>query len=47
MVNAQNERVDTHGPGIEGYSGLPVKCYPSKTDYHPLAACFEVLRVLG
>ena len=32
MVNANNERVDTHGPGVAGYTGLPVKCYPSKTD---------------
>ena len=28
------------------HAGPPVKSYPSKTDYHPLAACFEVLRVI-
>jgi mannose/cellobiose epimerase-like protein (N-acyl-D-glucosamine 2-epimerase family) len=45
MVNAANVRVDEHAK--EGHIGAPVKCYPSKTDYHPLAACFEVLRALG
>ena len=44
MVNAANNRVDNHAAA--DHEGLPVKCYPSKTDYHPLAACFEVLRVL-
>ena len=45
MVNAANERVDTHA--APDHVGPPVKCYPSKTDYHPLAACYEVLRALG
>ena len=45
MVNADNVRIDTHaGPD---HTGEPVKCYPSKTDYHPLAACYEVLRTLN
>ena len=44
MVNAENTRVDTHA-GAD-HTGLPVKCYPSKTDYHPLAAAYEVLRVM-
>ena len=37
MLNAANVRVDTHAAA--DHAGLPVKCYPSKTDYHPLAAC--------
>ena len=45
MVNAENVRTDTHaGPN---HFGPMVKCYPSKTDYHPLAACYEVLRAMG
>ena len=44
MVNAKNVRTDTHA-GPE-HTGLPVKCYPSKTDYHPLSACHEVLRAM-
>ncbi len=45
MVNVDNARVDTHA--APDHTGPPVKCYPSKTDYHPLAACYEVLRVMG
>jgi len=45
MVNVDNERVDQHAAA--DHTGLPVKCYPSKTDYHPLAACYEVLRALA
>ena len=44
MVNVDNTRVDTHA--APDHTGPPVKCYPSKTDYHPLAACYEVLRAL-
>ena len=45
MVNVENVRTDTHaGPN---HIGPMVKCYPSKTDYHPLAACYEVLRAMG
>jgi len=44
MMSPENVRTDTHA-GPE-HTGLPVKCYPSKTDYHPLAACYEVLRAL-
>ena len=45
MLNAENVRTDTHaGPN---HIGPMVKCYPSKTDYHPLAACYEVLRTMG
>ena len=44
MLNEANERVDPYAG--EGHTGPPVKCYPSKTDYHPLAACWEVLRAL-
>jgi mannose/cellobiose epimerase-like protein (N-acyl-D-glucosamine 2-epimerase family) len=44
MLNARNVRVDTHAAA--GHTGTPVKCYPSKTDYHPFAACWEVLRAL-
>ena len=44
MLNAQNVRTDLHAAA--DHTGSPVKCYPSKTDYHPLAACWEVLRAL-
>ena len=44
MLNARNERVDPYASA--DHVGLPIKCYPSKTDYHPLAACWEVLRAL-
>lgn len=44
MVDSDNVRIDTHTK--EGHVGAPVKCYPSKTDYHPLGACFEVLQAL-
>jgi mannose/cellobiose epimerase-like protein (N-acyl-D-glucosamine 2-epimerase family) len=40
QVNAQNQRTDPHGNGA---FDCPVKSYPSKTDYHPLAACFEAI----
>ena len=39
-------RVDPHMPAcLRGKGGPAVKSYPSKTDYHPLAACYEVLQV--
>jgi len=44
MVNAGNMRTDPYA-GVD-HSGEPIKCYPSKTDYHPLAACYEVLRAM-
>ena len=44
MVNADNVRTDTHAKA--DHTGLPVKSYPSKTDYHALAACYEVYRAL-
>ena len=44
MLDAANRRTDLHAK--PGHTGPPVKCYPSKTDYHPLAACYEVLRTL-
>ena len=44
MLNAENVRTDLHAS--PDHVGLPVKCYPSKTDYHPLAACWEVLRAI-
>jgi len=44
MLNAANVRVDPHA--APDHTGPPVKCYPSKTDYHPLSACWEVLRAL-
>ena len=44
MVNKDNVRTDIYAK--EGHVGAPVKCYPSKTDYHPLAACYEILRAL-
>ena len=44
MLDPNNVRTDLHAG--EGHTGLPVKCYPSKTDYHPLAACYEVLRAI-
>ena len=45
MLNAENMRTDAHaGPN---HIGPMVKCYPSKTDYHPLAACYEVLHAMG
>jgi len=46
MLSADNARVDPHMPaGLRGKGGPAVKSYPSKTDYHPLAACYEVLQV--
>ena len=45
MVNADHVRTDTHAK--PGHTGLPVKSYPSKTDYHALAACYEVHRALS
>ena len=44
MLNPDNVRVDLHAR--EGHTGPTIKCYPSKTDYHPLGACWEVLRAL-
>ena len=44
MLSAANERLDPHLPmERRGQGGPAVKSYPSKTDYHPLAACYEVL----
>lgn len=38
-------RKDAHKPATCA-SAEAVKCYPSKTDYHPLAACYELIRLL-
>jgi mannose/cellobiose epimerase-like protein (N-acyl-D-glucosamine 2-epimerase family) len=47
MVNREGDRVDDHGAklGFGPGDGM-VKCYPSKTDYHPLGACFELVRTM-
>jgi mannose/cellobiose epimerase-like protein (N-acyl-D-glucosamine 2-epimerase family) len=48
MLSADNARVDPHMPAcMRGKGGPAVKSYPSKTDYHPLAACYEVLQVMS
>lgn len=44
VIGRDNVRFDPHAP--PGHTGPMVKSYPSKTDYHPLAACVEVLRAL-
>jgi mannose/cellobiose epimerase-like protein (N-acyl-D-glucosamine 2-epimerase family) len=43
-----NSRRCPHSVGREAeLGGRLVKAYPSKTDYHPLAACYEALREAG
>ena len=44
QVNEDNVRVDPHAK--PGHTGAMVKSYPSKTDYHSLAACIEVLEAI-
>ena len=46
VLSPENQRVDPHMPtALKGKDGvLPVKSYPSKTDYHPITACYAVLQ---
>lgn len=48
VLDASNRRTDPHLPAkMQNAGHAAVKSYPSKTDYHPLAACYEILQVIA